>query len=283
MQGTSRIRNGLSPAPLLDLRALRMIAKTRQSAPVRAEPRLGQGVDGIRRGLGPVKTRTLKTSGGSAARLAHRAQRGGGGGSLPRPRQPTSAASVALTRTVAASCDSEPPDERSRHATATPRRARYGGSLDASTSPAPAATRSASLPTRSVGGGSRTELQPPGSVAPSPQRTSGASCRHHARAHPLATVAHLEAALGTPHAHTPSMDTFTAAALFVVSVARQPLTLAEAAALLAFDPALARQVEQHRELTRQLEQAREAERQPPRSKLRRARLRASTRTRTRTR
>lgn len=280
MQGTSRIRNGLSPAPLLDLRALRMIAKTRQSAPVRAEPRLGQGVDGIRRGLGPVKTRTLKTSGGSAAPSAHPRPKGRG---LARPRLPTSAASVALTRTVAASCDSEPPDERSRHATATPRRARYGGSLDASTSPAPAATRSASLPTRSVGGGSRTELQPPGSVAPSPQRTSGASCRHHARAHPLATVAHLEAALGTPHAHTPSMDTFTAAALFVVSVARQPLTLAEAAALLAFDPALARQVEQHRELTRQLEQAREAERQPPRSKLRRARLRASTRTRTRTR
>ena len=58
----------------------------------------------------------------------------------------------------------------------------------------------------------------------------------------------------------PSMDSFTAAARFVASVARQPLTLAEAAALLAFDPQLARQVEHHLALTRQLEQARERER-----------------------
>ena len=80
---------------------------------------------------------------------------------------------------------------------------------------------------------------------------SEAGCTHQARAHPLATVAQVEHELGTRHAHPPSMDSFTAAARFVVSVAPQ-LSLAQAAALLAFDPALAASVERHRALGRQL-------------------------------
>jgi len=80
---------------------------------------------------------------------------------------------------------------------------------------------------------------------------SAATCPHHARAHPPGTVAQVEHELGTPDAHPPSMDSFTAAARFVASVAPH-LSIGEAAALLAFDPALARQVERHRLLGRLL-------------------------------
>ena len=100
---------------------------------------------------------------------------------------------------------------------------------------------------------------------------SAATCPHRARAHPPGTVAQVEHELGTPHAHPPSMDSFTAAARFVASVAPH-LSLGEAAALLAFDPALAASVERHRELGRVL-LARLRE-QAGRARFRRRRLRA---------
>ena len=91
---------------------------------------------------------------------------------------------------------------------------------------------------------------------------SEAGCTQRTRAHPRRHVAQVEHELGTRHAHPPSMDSFTAAARFVVSVAPH-LSLGQAAALLASDPALAASVERHRELGRVLlarlrEQARRA-------------------------
>ena len=71
----------------------------------------------------------------------------------------------------------------------------------------------------------------------------------------------------------PGMDSFTAAARFVASVAPH-LSIGEAAALLAFDPALARQVEQHRELGRVL--FARLRKQAGRARFRRRRLRART-------
>ena len=67
------------------------------------------------------------------------------------------------------------------------------------------------------------------------------------------------------------MDSFTAAARFVVSVAPQ-LSLGQAAALLASDPALAASVERHRELGRVL--LARLRKQAGRARFRRRRLRA---------
>ena len=101
---------------------------------------------------------------------------------------------------------------------------------------------------------------------------SAATCPHHARAHPPGTVAQVEhEPLARPMLTPPSMDSFTAAARFVASVAPH-LSLGEAAALLAFDPALAASVERHRELGRVL-LARLRE-QAGRARFRRRRLRA---------
>ena len=116
--------------------------------------------------------------------------------------------------------------------------------------------------------------RPPCLSVPTSSPPSGDTRPHHARAHPPATVAQVEHELGTPHAHPPSMDSFTTAARFVASVARQPLTLAEAAALLAFDPALAASVERHRELGRVL--LARLRKQAGRARFRRRQLRART-------
>lgn len=69
------------------------------------------------------------------------------------------------------------------------------------------------------------------------------------RTYPLPTSP--RAVLARPMLTPPSMDSFTAAARFVASVAPH-LSIGEAAALLAFDPALAASVERHRELGREL-------------------------------